>query len=340
MFKKILIANRGEIAIRVHRACKELGIKTVAVFSEADRNSLHVLLADEAYCIGPAPSRESYLNIPKVIEVAKKAGAEAIHPGYGFLSENEDFADACEKNGIKFIGPSVFAISAMGDKLSARDRMKKADVPIVPGSDAVTGMEDVRAFVKKYGFPIMIKASAGGGGKGMRHVTSEGELESAVRAAKSEALSYFGDDKIYVEKYIANPKHIEIQVFGDNHGQIIHLFERECSIQRRHQKIIEESPSPALDQKTRMAMGEIAVRAAKSVDYSGAGTVEFIYDIDSKEYYFLEMNTRLQVEHPVTELVTGVDLVQEQILVAFGEKLHFRQDRCKVIEARHLGLGH
>ncbi len=339
MFKKILIANRGEIAIRVHRACKELGINTVAVFSEADRNSLHVLLADEAYCIGPAPSRESYLSIPKIIEAAKKSGAEAIHPGYGFLSENEDFAEACKSAGIVFIGPSVYAISAMGDKLSAREMMKKAKVPIVPGSDGpVSTIEEVRALVKQMGYPIMIKASAGGGGKGMRQVSSDTELESAVRGAKSEALSYFGDDKIYVEKYITNPKHIEIQIFGDNHGSVVHLFERECSIQRRHQKIIEESPSPALDDKTRNAMGEIAVKAAKAVDYSGAGTVEFIYDIDTKNFYFLEMNTRLQVEHPVTELVTGVDLVQQQITVAFGAPLSFKQSDIKqngwAIEAR------
>ncbi|MBK9293752.1 MAG: acetyl-CoA carboxylase biotin carboxylase subunit [Oligoflexia bacterium] len=326
MFKKILIANRGEIAIRIHRACTEMGIKTVAVFSEADRNSLHVLFADEAYCIGPAPSRESYLNIPKIIDVAKKSGAQAIHPGYGFLSENEDFAEACEKSGIVFIGPTVHAISSMGDKLSARELMKKAGVPIVPGSDGpISTIEDVKAVVKKTGFPIMIKASAGGGGKGMRFVMSESELESAVRAAKSEALNYFGDDKVYVEKYIKNPKHIEIQVFGDTKGNVVHIFERECSIQRRHQKIIEESPSPALDQKTRMAMGEIAVKAAKSVNYTGAGTVEFIYDIDTGDFYFLEMNTRLQVEHPVTELVTGIDLVQEQILVAAGKPMSFKQ---------------
>lgn len=325
-FQKILIANRGEIAIRVQRACRELGIKSVAVFSEADRNSLHVLLADEAYCIGPAPSRESYLNIPKIIEVAKRSNVQAVHPGYGFLSENEDFAEACEKNGIVFIGPSPYAISAMGDKLSARDMMKKAGVPIVPGSDGpVSTMDEIRAVVKKIGFPIMIKASAGGGGKGMRLVANESDLESAARAAKSEALSYFGDDKIYIEKYVGNPKHIEIQVFGDTHGNIVHIFERECSIQRRHQKIIEESPSPALTEKTRMAMGDIAVRAAQSVNYCGAGTVEFIFDIDTGEYYFLEMNTRLQVEHPVTELVTGIDLVQEQILVASGQKLSFRQ---------------
>lgn len=326
MFKKILIANRGEIAIRIHRACTEMGIKTVAVFSEADRNSLHVLLADEAYCIGPAPSRESYLNIPKIIDVAKKSGAQAVHPGYGFLSENEDFAEACEKNGIVFIGPTVHAISSMGDKLSARELMKKAGVPIVPGSDGpVSTIDDVREVVKKTGYPIMIKASAGGGGKGMRFVMSEAELESAVRAAKSEALNYFGDDKVYVEKYVQNPKHIEIQVFGDTKGNVVHIFERECSIQRRHQKIIEESPSPALYQKTRMAMGEIAVKAAKSVNYTGAGTVEFIFDIDTGEFYFLEMNTRLQVEHPVTELVTGVDLVQEQIMVAAGNSMSFKQ---------------
>ncbi|MDZ4677227.1 MAG: acetyl-CoA carboxylase biotin carboxylase subunit [Oligoflexia bacterium] len=339
MFKKILIANRGEIAIRVHRACKELGIKTVAVFSEADRNSLHVLLADEAYCIGPAPSRESYLNIPKIIDVAKKSGAQAIHPGYGFLSENEDFAEACTKSDIVFIGPTPHAISSMGDKISARNLMEKAGVPIVPGTKgAVTDPVEIREFAKKVGFPVLIKAAAGGGGKGMRLVHTEAELESAVRGAKSEALNYFGDESVYIEKYITNPKHIEIQVFGDNHGNVVHLFERECSIQRRHQKVIEESPSPALNPKTRAAMGEIAVRAAKSVNYTGAGTIEFIFDIDSGAFYFLEMNTRLQVEHPVTELVTGVDLVQEQILVAFGNKLTFKQEdlsqRGWAIEAR------
>ena len=339
MFKKILIANRGEIAIRVHRACRELGIKTVAVFSEADRNSLHVLLPDEAYCIGPAASRESYLNIPKIIEVAKKCGAQAIHPGYGFLSENEDFAEACEKAGIVFIGPSVHALKSMGDKLSARDLMKAAKVPIVPGSDGpVSSVDEIKQLVKKIGYPIMVKASAGGGGKGMRQVNSDADLDSAIRAAKSEALSYFGDDKVYIEKYVTNPKHIEIQVFGDSHGNVVHLFERECSIQRRHQKIIEESPSPALNEKTRAAMGEIAVRAAKSVNYCGAGTVEFIFDIDTGEFYFLEMNTRLQVEHPVTELVTGVDLVQEQILVANGAPLSFStstlQQRGWALEAR------
>lgn len=326
MFKKILIANRGEIAIRVQRACKELGIDTVAVFSEADRNSLHVLLADEAYCIGPAPSRESYLNIPKVIETAKKSGAQAIHPGYGFLSENEDFAEACEAAGIVFIGPRPDAIRSMGDKLNAKDLMKKAKVPCVPGSDgAISSVDEIKAVVKKTGFPVIIKAAAGGGGKGMRLVHNESELESAIRGAKSEALSYFGDDKVYVEKYVTNPKHIEIQVFGDTQGNVVHLFERECSIQRRHQKIIEESPSPAIDSKTRSAMGEIAVRAAKSVNYLGAGTFEFIYDMDTNEFYFLEMNTRLQVEHPVTELVVGVDLVQEQILVAAGAPLSFNQ---------------
>ncbi|MCC6276923.1 MAG: acetyl-CoA carboxylase biotin carboxylase subunit [Oligoflexia bacterium] len=339
LFKKILIANRGEIAIRVHRACKELGVPSVAVFSEADRNSLHVLLADEAYCIGPAASRESYLNLHKIIEVAKKSGADAIHPGYGFLSENEDFAEACQKAGITFIGPSVHAIASMGDKLAARDLMKKAGVPCVPGSDGpVSSPDEIRALIKKVGFPVIIKASAGGGGKGMRLVKSEADLESAIRAARSEALSYFGDDKVYVEKYVTNPKHIEIQVFGDGHGNVTHLFERECSIQRRHQKIIEEAPSPALSNETRMAMGEIAVKAAKSVSYQGAGTVEFIYDIDTKDFYFLEMNTRLQVEHPVTELVTGVDLVQEQILVAAGERLSFSQNQLKqngwAIEAR------
>jgi len=339
MFKKVLIANRGEIAIRVHRACNELGVKSVAVFSEADRNSLHVLLADEAYSIGPAPSRESYLVIQKIIDVAKKSGADAIHPGYGFLSENEDFAEACEANGITFIGPTPFAIREMGDKLSAKKRMKAAGVPCVPGSDGpVKDAEEIKAVAKKVGLPVLIKASAGGGGKGMRLVKAESELESAIRAAKSEALNFFGDETVYVEKYVTNPKHIEIQVFGDTHGNVVHAFERECSIQRRHQKIIEESPSPALTPELRAKMGEIAVRAAKAVDYRGAGTVEFIFDIDTKEFYFLEMNTRLQVEHPVTELVTGIDLVQEQIMVAAGEKLSFKQQDLRqngwAIEAR------
>lgn len=338
-FKKILIANRGEIAIRVIRACKELNISTVCVFSEADRNSLHVLLSDEAYCIGPAASRESYLVVDKIIEVAKQTGADAVHPGYGFLSENESFALACEKEGIVFIGPSREAISQMGDKLSARDIMLKAGVPIVPGSDGpVETTEEIKEVVKKIGFPIMIKASAGGGGKGMRLVKEEKELDSSIRAAKSEALSFFGDDKVYVEKFVTNPKHIEIQVFGDSHGNAVHLYERECSIQRRHQKIVEESPSPALDQKTREAMGQISVTAAKAVKYQGAGTLEFIYDIDSKEFYFLEMNTRLQVEHPVTEMVTGIDLVQEQIKVAQGAPLSFKQEDIKqtgwAVEAR------
>lgn len=330
MFKKILIANRGEIAIRVHRACQVMGIKTVAVYSEADRNSLHVLLANEAYCIGPAPSRESYLNIPKIIHIAKQSGSEAIHPGYGFLSENEDFAEACQKAGIVFIGPSPEAIAKMGDKLSARDLMKKAGVPIVPGSDGpISTVDEVRAVVKKLGYPVILKAAAGGGGKGMRVVRSDTELEGAARAAKSEALSFFGDDRVYVERYVGNPKHIEIQVFGDNHGNVVHLFERECSMQRRHQKIIEESPSPSLDPVTREKMGDIAVKAAKAVNYTGAGTIEFIYDAETRDFYFLEMNTRLQVEHPVTEIVTGVDLVQEQITVAAGQKLSFKQSDVK-----------
>lgn len=326
MFKKVLIANRGEISIRVTRACRELGISSIAVFSDADRDSLHVFLADEAYNIGPAPSRESYLNIDKIIEVAKKAGADAIHPGYGFLSENTKFARACTENGIVFIGPTPENIEAMGDKLAAKARMIKAKVPTVPGSDGpVENLEQVTATVKKIGLPVIIKASAGGGGKGMRVVRTMDELESAFRACRSEGQNYFGDPTVYVERFINDPKHIEIQVFGDKHGNVVHLFERECSVQRRHQKIIEEAPSPSVPNEVRMKMGEAAVRAAKEINYIGAGTIEFIFDNSTKEFFFMEMNTRLQVEHPITELTTSVDLVKEQIFVAMGEPLSFKQ---------------
>jgi acetyl-CoA carboxylase biotin carboxylase subunit len=326
VFKKVLIANRGEIAIRVTRACRELGIVSVAVFSDADRDSLHVILADEAYNIGPAPSKESYLNIAKIIAVAKQAGVDAIHPGYGFLSENTNFSKACKENGIVFIGPTPANIDAMGDKLSAKALMKKANVPTVPGSDgSVDSIEDARAVVKQIGLPVIIKASAGGGGKGMRVVKTESELESAYRACKSEGQNYFADATVYIERFINDPKHIEIQVFGDTHGNVVHLFERECSVQRRHQKIIEEAPSPSVPQEVRIKMGEAAVRAAQQIDYIGAGTIEFIFDNSTKEFFFMEMNTRLQVEHPITELTTNVDLVKEQIFVALGRPLSFKQ---------------
>lgn len=330
MFKKILIANRGEIAIRVVRACRELGIVSVAVYSEADRNSLHVALADEAVHIGPAPSKDSYLNINKIIEACKATGADAVHPGYGFLSENEDFARALKKEGIVFIGPTPENIEAMGDKLAARKLMAGAGIPIVPGSPgAVSSEEEAVEVANQIGFPIIIKASAGGGGKGMRIVHKSEDVPSALRAAKSEGLNYFKDDTVYIERYITSPKHIEVQVFGDTHGNVVHLFERECSIQRRHQKIIEESPSPSVPDTVRKKMGEISVKAAKSINYIGAGTFEFIFDNSTKEFFFMEMNTRLQVEHPVTEMVTGYDLVREQIMVALGKPLSFTQADIK-----------
>ncbi len=338
-FKKILIANRGEIAIRITRACRELGIPSVAVFSDADRDSLHVFLADEAYHIGPAPSKESYLNFRKIIEVAKQAGVDAIHPGYGFLSENPVFVRACKEAGITFIGPTAENMEAMGDKLSAKALMKKAGVPLVPGSDGgVESVEVAQEVAKKIGYPVIIKATAGGGGKGMRVVKADHELESAFRACRSEGQNYFANPTVYIERFINDPKHIEIQVFGDTHGNVVHLFERECSVQRRHQKIIEESPSPSVPNDVRMKMGDAAVKAAKSIDYIGAGTIEFIFDNKTKEFFFMEMNTRLQVEHPITELVTGYDLVKEQIWVAKGKELSFKQSEIKqkghAIEAR------
>ncbi|MBI5374945.1 MAG: acetyl-CoA carboxylase biotin carboxylase subunit [Candidatus Schekmanbacteria bacterium] len=324
MFKKILIANRGEIAIRVIRGCQELGIKTVAVFSEADRTSLHVGFADEAYCIGPAASRESYLKIDNIIKVAKESGAEAIHPGYGFLSENSLFAKSCAEAGIKFIGPSPDVIEKMGNKIIARKYMSDAGIPVIPGAKGNVSDEDAMSVVKDIGFPVMVKAAAGGGGKGMRIVHSEADMVSALRAARSEANSAFGDSAIYIEKYIENPRHIEIQVLADEHGNSVHLFERECSIQRRHQKIIEETPSPFVDDELRMRMGATALKAVNTVGYTNAGTVEFLVD-EKKNFYFLEVNTRLQVEHAITEIVTGIDLVQQQIKIAAGEKLPFEQ---------------
>jgi acetyl-CoA carboxylase biotin carboxylase subunit len=339
LFKKILIANRGEIAIRITRACRELEIASVAVFSDADRDSLHVFLADEAYHIGPSPSKESYLNYKKIIEVALKAGADAIHPGYGFLSENTTFARACAEAGITFIGPTPANIDAMGDKLSAKDLMKKSGVPTVPGSDGgVETFEEAMKIAEHIGLPIIIKATAGGGGKGMRVVRKMEEVESSFRACRSEGQNYFANPTVYIEKFINDPKHIEIQVFGDTHGNVVHLFERECSVQRRHQKIIEESPSPSVPQEVRLRMGEASVRAAKQINYVGAGTIEYIFDNKTKEFFFMEMNTRLQVEHPITEIVTGYDLVKEQISVAAGKELSFKQSEIKqkghAIEAR------
>ncbi len=323
MFKKILVANRGEIAVRVMRSAREMGIKTVAVYSDADRDAFHVKYADEAYYIGKSPSAESYLNMDKIIEVAKKSGAEAIHPGYGFLSENAEFSQRCKEVGIVFIGPEPYAITTMGDKITARKTMEKAGVPVVPGA---TIEDESKLFetAEKIGFPIMIKASAGGGGKGMRLVHSKEELSEAYRLAKAEAKAAFGDDTVYIEKYITSPHHIEFQILADKHGNVIHINERECSVQRRHQKIIEETPSPLMTPELRKKMGETAVQAAKSVNYVGAGTVEFLVS-DNREFYFLEMNTRLQVEHPITEMTTGYDLVKEQIKIAYGLPLEIKQ---------------
>lgn len=327
MFKKILIANRGEIACRVIRACRDVNIKTVAVYSEADCEALHVRMADEAYFIGAAPSSESYLRAEKIIEVAKQSMAEAIHPGYGFLSENADFVREVTKAGIVFIGPPPEAMEAMGGKISARKIAIQADVPVVPGTtEPLISFEDAKETADKFGYPVMLKASAGGGGKGMRLVSNENELKIALETAQSEALAAFGNAAVYLEKAIVRPRHIEIQIFSDLHGNYVHLGERECSIQRRHQKVIEECPSPINDANLRSGMGECAIKVAKAVDYVGAGTVEFLVSDLDKSFYFLEMNTRLQVEHPVTELVTGIDLVREQILVAWGEKLSFTQE--------------
>ncbi len=325
MFRKVLIANRGEIAVRIIRACRELGIRTVAVFSEVDRNALHVRYADEAYCIGPAPARESYLCIDKLIDIARRAGVDAIHPGYGFLAERPDFAEACEKAGITFIGPPPRAIGAMGDKATARKMAKALGVPIVPGTDGGLSDEDLMEAARRIGFPILIKASAGGGGKGMRIVRSLEEMPDALAAARREAMAAFGDDDVYLEKLVEGARHVEVQILADAHGNVIHLGERECSIQRRHQKLIEESPSPIVDEEMRQRMGEVAVRIAQAIGYVNAGTVEFLVDRE-RNFYFIEMNTRLQVEHPVTEMVTGVDIVKEQIRIARGRKLRYRQE--------------
>jgi acetyl-CoA carboxylase biotin carboxylase subunit len=325
MIRKVLVANRGEIAIRVMRSCREMGIPTVAVYSEADRRSMHVRYADEAYFIGPSPSNESYLAIDKIIAAARKSGADAIHPGYGFLSENAGFAERCKAEGIIFIGPSAHAIRTMGDKITARKTMIEAGVPVVPGSGLISSEEEALDRIREIGLPVMVKATAGGGGKGMRLVSSEKDILGSLRAARSEASSAFGNDAIYIEKYIESPHHIEFQILGDQFGNVIHLFERECSVQRRHQKVIEETPSPLMTPAVREEMGRFAVAAAKAVQYSGAGTIEFIVD-DELNYYFLEMNTRLQVEHPITERVVGVDLVKQQINIAAGMELGLKQE--------------
>ena len=326
----MLIANRGEIAIRVTRTLRELGVTSVAVYSDADRNGLHVMLADEAYHIGPAPSVQSYLNIPKILEVAKKAGVDAIHPGYGFLSESAEFARAVKAAGLVFIGPTEANIMAMGDKLASRELMKKAGVPTVPGTDdAVADEAQAEREAARIGYPVILKASAGGGGKGIRVVHDPKELASSFRACQSEGKNYFKDDRVFIERFIQNPKHIEVQIFGDTHGNVVHLFERECSMQRRHQKLIEECPSVSVPPEVRARLGQVAVTAGKSINYVGAGTIEFIFDNKSKEFFFMEMNTRLQVEHPVTEFVTGYDLVKEQITVALGQKLSFEQKDVK-----------
>ncbi len=326
MFRKVLIANRGEIALRVIRACHELGIQTVAVYSEADRESLHVRFADEDVCIGPPQAAESYLNIPRIISAAEITGAEAIHPGYGFLAENAEFSEICQRSDIVFIGPTPDQIRAMGDKATARRTMMEAGVPVIPGTEGVVAdLEEARAAAGDIGFPIMIKASAGGGGKGMRVVEDVAGFDRLFQAAQNEARASFGDPGVYLERCIVRPRHVEFQVFGDRFGKVVHLGERDCSVQRRHQKLIEEAPSPALTPETRREMGATAVKAAKAIDYVGAGTVEFLLD-QSGDYFFIEMNTRIQVEHPVTEVTTGFDLVKEQIRVAAGERLSFPEE--------------
>jgi acetyl-CoA carboxylase biotin carboxylase subunit len=327
MIKKLLIANRGEIAVRIIRACKELGVESVAVHSQADRDSLHVQLADEAYCIGPTSSKDSYLNFTNIMSVAMLTGCDAIHPGYGFLAENADFAELCRECNVTFVGPSPEAINKMGTKDVARETMREAGVPIVPGSTGIVeSVEDGMSIANDIGYPVIIKATAGGGGKGIRVAKNEQELIKGITITQQEAATAFGNPGVYIEKFIEDFRHVEIQVLADSHGNTVHLGERDCSIQRRLQKLIEETPSPALDEKTRELMGDAAVKAAQAVNYTGAGTVEFIYDYHENKFYFMEMNTRIQVEHPVTEMVTGVDLIKEQIKVANGETLSFTQE--------------
>jgi len=338
MFRKILVANRGEIAVRIIRACREMGIETVSVHSEADTDALHVHLADEDVCIGPGPATESYLNIPRIISAAEITNCDAIHPGYGFLAESAKFAEICESCEIKFIGPSPDTIRGVGDKAAARETMKGADVPILPGSDGpVATLEDARAAAEEVGYPVLLKASAGGGGRGMRRVRTPDELQGAYESASAEALAAFGNGELYLERLALNPRHVEVQILGDSRGNVVHLFERECSVQRRHQKLLEESPSPALDDATRRAICAAGVRAGKVLHYVGAGTVEFLLDAEGR-FYFMEMNARIQVEHPVTELITGRDLIKEQIRVTSGLPLSFRQEdvetRGHAIECR------
>ncbi len=331
MFKKVLIANRGEIALRIIRVCKQLGIKTVAVYSQADRDSLHVRFADEAVCIGPPPSRESYLKIPRIIAAAEITGADAIHPGYGFLAENAGFAEICTTSAIKFIGPTPAMISAMGDKAVAKETMRKAGVPVVPGSENVlSSVDEAREIARSISYPVIIKASAGGGGRGMRIVREEAEMENAYGTARHESEQAFNNPDLYLEKYIEQPRHVEIQVFGDEHGNVIHFGERDCSVQRRHQKLIEESPSPVVDEALRTKMGEAAIKGCKAVNYVNAGTVEFLVDRELN-FYFMEMNTRIQVEHPVTEQVTGHDLIKLQLQIAAGERL----PKKKIVQRGH-----
>ncbi|WBQ13484.1 acetyl-CoA carboxylase biotin carboxylase subunit [Hyphomonadaceae bacterium BL14] len=329
MFDKILIANRGEIALRIHRACREMGIATVAVHSEADANAMHVKLADESVCIGPPPAGRSYLHVPSIIAAAEVTGAQAIHPGYGFLSENARFAEIVEAHGLTFIGPKPETIRLMGDKITAKQAAVDAGIPVVPGSDgAITDMAEARKVAKSIGFPVLIKAASGGGGRGMKVAENEASLESALQTASSEAKAAFGDGSVYIEKYLGKPRHIEIQVMADEHGHVIHLGERDCSLQRRHQKVLEEAPSVALDAAARAKIGKTVTDAVKAIGYRGAGTVEFLYE--NGEFFFIEMNTRLQVEHPVTEAITGVDLVREQIRVAAGLELGLTQDDVKI----------
>ena len=325
MFSKVLIANRGEIAVRIIRGCRELGVRTVAVFSEADRGALHAQIADEAICIGPAATKDSYLNAQAILAACELTGAEAVHPGFGFLSESASFARMCERCGITFIGPSAQSIERMGDKAEAKRTMKNAGVPVIPGSDGVVKTTDEAiAIAEEIGYPVMVKASAGGGGRGIRMVNTKSELEAAVTAAKQEALAFFGDDGVYIEKFIINPRHVEIQLLADQQGNVVHLGERDCSLQRRNQKVLEESPSPIMTAELRERMGEAAKKAAVACGYYNAGTVEFLVD-EKENFYFMEMNTRIQVEHPITELVTGIDIVKQQLLIASGEPLAFTQ---------------
>ena len=326
MLSKVLIANRGEIAVRIIRACRELGVQTVAVFSEADRGALHAQIADEAICIGPAATKDSYLNMKAIVAACEITGADAVHPGFGFLSENAMFANTCKRCGVTFIGPNAESMELMGDKARAKDTMKKAGVPVIPGSDGVVKtLEEAYEIADEIGYPVMVKASAGGGGRGIRLVKEKSELENAMTSAKQEALQFFGNDDVYLEKVVVNPRHIEVQILADQYGNVVHLGERVCSLQRRNQKVLEEAPSPFMTEELRARMGEAAVKAAKACGYWNAGTIEFLVD-ENRNFYFMEMNTRIQVEHPITELVTGIDLVKQQILIAGGEKLPMKQE--------------